>query len=139
MVHNHLFTTCLPRNQEHQPPKTDHSSLRQCKLSHIVSTAFLSTQNIGSMSHPPYSPDLAPNGFFLFPYVKNEMRRQRFSTPAEAVNAFRMHVLEVPQSEWQKCFGNWFKRMQYCCIKRKFCSVALLKIFDCVLDFQIRI
>ena len=32
-------------------------------------TAFLSTQNIDLMSHPPYSPDLAPNDFFLFPYV----------------------------------------------------------------------
>ncbi|EFN78279.1 hypothetical protein EAI_00337 [Harpegnathos saltator] len=23
-----------------------------------------------------------------------------------------MHVLEVPQSEWKKCFENWFKCMQ---------------------------
>ena len=43
------------------------------------------------------------------------MRGQRFSTPEEeAVDEFRMHVLEmrVPESEWQKCFDNWFKRMQ---------------------------
>ena len=64
------------------------------------------------MSHPPYSPDLAPNDFFLLSYVKNKMRVQRFSTPEGAVDAFRMHVLEIPQSEWQKCFENWFKRMQ---------------------------
>ena len=43
------------------------------------------------MSHPPYSPDLAANDFFLFPYVKNKMRGQRFSTPFEEVDAFRMH------------------------------------------------
>ena len=30
------------------------------------------------------------------------MRSQRFSTPEEVVDAFRMHVLEMPQSEWQK-------------------------------------
>ncbi|XP_078034039.1 histone-lysine N-methyltransferase SETMAR-like [Augochlora pura] len=77
-------------------------------------TAFLSTQNIDLMSHPPYSPDLPPNDFFLFPYVKNKLRGQRFSAPEEAVAAFRMHVLEIPQSEWQKCFDNWFKRMQKC-------------------------
>ena len=40
------------------------------------------------------------------------MRGQRFSTAEEAVDAFRMHVLEIFQSEWQKCFDNWFKRMQ---------------------------
>ena len=57
------------------------------------------------MSYPPYSSDLTP-------FVKNKMRGQRFSTPEETVDAFRMHVLEIPQSEWQKCFGNWFKRMQ---------------------------
>ena len=61
------------------------------------------------MSHPPYSPDLAPNDFFLFPYVKNKMRSQGFSIPEEATDAFKMYVLEIPQSE---CFDNWFKRMQ---------------------------
>ena len=51
------------------------------------------------MSHSPYSPDLTPNDFFLFPYVKNEVRGQRLSTPEEAIDAFRMHVLEIPQSK----------------------------------------
>ena len=59
-------------------------------------TAFQSTQNIDFMSHPLYSSELAPNDFFLLPYVKNKMRGQRFSTPEEAVDAFRMHVLEIP-------------------------------------------
>ena len=44
-------------------------------------TTFLSTQNIDLMSHPPYSPDLAANDFFLFPYVKHKMRGQGFSIP----------------------------------------------------------
>ena len=30
----------------------------------VQTTAFLSTENIDLMSHPPYSPDLAPNDFF---------------------------------------------------------------------------
>ena len=63
------------------------------------------------MNRPPYNPDLAPNDFFLFPCVKNKMRGQRFSTPEDA---FTMHVLQIPQSEWQKCFDNWFKPMQKC-------------------------
>ena len=36
---------------------------------------------------------MEPNDFFLFPYVKNKMRGQRFSTSEEALDAFRMHVL----------------------------------------------
>ena len=42
------------------------------------------------------------------------MRGHGFSTPEEAVDAFRMHVLKKPQSEWPKGFDNWFKRMQGC-------------------------
>ena len=57
------------------------------------------------MSHLPYSPDLASNGFFLFPYIENQIKGQRFSTPEEALDVFRMHILEIPQSEWQKCIN----------------------------------
>ena len=39
------------------------------------------------------------NDFFLFSYVKDKIRGQRFSTPEEAVDAFRMHVLEIPQAK----------------------------------------
>lgn len=76
-------------------------------------SAYLSSQNIELIGHPPY-PDLAPNDFFLFPSMKNKLRDQRFSSPEEAVEAFKMHVLKVPQSEWKKWFENWFKRMQKC-------------------------
>lgn len=76
--------------------------------------AYLSTENVELMGHPPYSPDLAPNDFFLFPHIKNKLRGQRFLTPEEAVEAFKIHVLEVPQTEWKKCFENWFRRMEKC-------------------------
>lgn len=75
---------------------------------------YLSSQNVELMGHPAYSPDLAPNDFFLFPHIKQKLRGQRFSTPEEAVNAFKMLVSEVSDSEWKKCFENWFKRMQKC-------------------------
>ena len=60
-------------------------------------TACFSTLNIDLMSHPPYCLDLAPNDLFLCPHVENKMGGQRFSTSEEAVDAFRMHVLEIPQ------------------------------------------
>lgn len=75
---------------------------------------FLRTQSVELMGHPPYSPDLAPNDFFLFPTIKKKLRGQRFPTPEDAVDAFKNHVLEVPQSEWLNCFENWFKRMKKC-------------------------
>lgn len=75
---------------------------------------YLKEKNIEIMSHCPYSPDLSPNDFFLFPNVKQKMRGQRFSSPQEAVEAFQNHVFEIPTLEWRKCFRDWFERMQKC-------------------------
>jgi len=33
-------------------------------------SAFLTGQNVELMGHPPYSPDLAHNNFFLLPHIK---------------------------------------------------------------------
>ncbi|CAH2018633.1 unnamed protein product, partial [Acanthoscelides obtectus] len=32
----------------------------------------------------------------------------------EAVDAFKNAVLDLPANEWNKCFENWFERMQMC-------------------------
>ena len=53
------------------------------------------------LPHPPYSPDIAPMDFRLFPGPKNELRGQRFETPIE----FRNKVREIISSFSQ----DWFK------------------------------
>jgi histone-lysine N-methyltransferase SETMAR len=40
---------------------------------------FLAKNSITKMDHPPYSPDLAPCDFWLFPKLKNALKGQRFS------------------------------------------------------------
>ena len=44
---------------------------------------FLRTENIELVGHLAYSPDLAPNDFFLFPHIENKLLGQCFSTPEE--------------------------------------------------------
>ena len=61
------------------------------------------------MGHSPYSPDIAPNEFSLLPHIMKQMRGQPFSSPEDAVEAFKNHVLELSQSE---CIDKWFERMQ---------------------------
>ena len=56
------------------------------------------------MGHPPYSPDLTSNDLFLFPH----MRGQRFSSPEDAVEAFKKRVLEISPSV---CLDKWLERM----------------------------
>ncbi|GBP58842.1 Histone-lysine N-methyltransferase SETMAR [Eumeta japonica] len=62
-------------------------------------TRFLEGQKIKLTGHPPYSFNLAPNDFYLFPSVKNKLHGQPFSSRKEAVDAFKMYILEIPQSE----------------------------------------
>ena len=78
-------------------------------LSHIGSKQRLF--GVELMGHLPYSADLPANDLFLFPHNKKQMRGQRFSSPEDAVEAFKNNVLEVSQSEWEKCFDMWFERM----------------------------
>ncbi|CAH1974983.1 unnamed protein product [Acanthoscelides obtectus] len=75
---------------------------------------YLTEENVELLDHPPYSPDLSPNDFFTFAKTKNRLRGQRFQSPEEAVDAFKTAVLDLPTNEWNKCFGNWFERMQMC-------------------------
>ena len=60
-------------------------------------SALLTSQNVELLGYPPYSPGLAPNDFSLFQHIKKKMRDQRFSSPEDAVEAFKNHVLEVRQ------------------------------------------
>lgn len=119
-VNSEWYTTiCLPEviGEIRKKQRNRRIILHHDNASSHTSTqtkAFLTERKIELMGHPPYSPDLAPNDFFLFPHIKNKLRGQRFSTPEEAVDAFKTHVLELPQSDWKKCFENWFKRMQKC-------------------------
>lgn len=45
------------------------------------------TQNIKILPHPPYSPDLAPSDFFLFPSLKRHIKGRRFETDDAVLTA----------------------------------------------------
>ncbi|CAH2004131.1 unnamed protein product, partial [Acanthoscelides obtectus] len=67
---------------------------------------YLTEENVELLDHPLYSPDPSRNDFFTFPKIENRLRSQRFQSPEEA---------------WNKCFENWFERMQMCINLRDFC------------------
>jgi len=39
------------------------------------------------LDHPPYSPDLAPSDYHLFPGLKKQVKGRHFSSDAEAIAA----------------------------------------------------
>jgi histone-lysine N-methyltransferase SETMAR len=39
------------------------------------------------LDHPPYSPDLAPSDYHLFPGLKNQLKGRHFSSDAKVIAA----------------------------------------------------
>ena len=64
--------------------------------------------------HPPYSPDLAPSDFFLFPKLKMKFKGRRFQM-VEEIQAESQAVLNtLGENDFQECFKNWQCRWDHC-------------------------
>ena len=62
------------------------------------------------ISHPHYSPDLAPCDFFLLPRMKGQMKWKRFADVIE-VRKRTLEALNISTEEFQKCFQQWEKNV----------------------------
>jgi hypothetical protein len=66
------------------------------------------------ITHPPYSPDLAPCDFLLFPKMKIKLKGRRFDT-AEEIQAESQKVLKMlTQKDLQDSFRSWQKSWDRC-------------------------
>lgn len=50
------------------------------------------------LSHPPYSPDLAPSDYFLFPDLKKHLRGQRFANDSDVMFAVNEYFASCSKS-----------------------------------------
>jgi len=65
-------------------------------------------------SDPPYSPDLTPCDFFLFPKLKLRMKGRRFDTIEEIQEESQQVLDTVPKRDFQGCFQAWQKCWDHC-------------------------
>ncbi|UYV78768.1 hypothetical protein LAZ67_16002686 [Cordylochernes scorpioides] len=65
---------------------------------------FLAKNNTLMMSQPPYSPDLAPCDFFLFPKLKRPMKGRRYATLDEIKTASKEELKKILKNDFLKCF-----------------------------------
>jgi hypothetical protein len=59
------------------------------------------------MDHPPYSPDLAPCDFWLFPKLKNALKGQRFADIPDVQRNVTMLLRCIPENDFEDCFQLW--------------------------------
>jgi transposase len=65
---------------------------------------FLAKKLIMKLDHPPYSPDLVPYNFWLFPKLKTALKVHRFSDIADIQEHVTNILQSIPEQEFQKCF-----------------------------------
>ena len=115
-------TVCLPKVITEINYQREKAGVRGILLHHdnasshtaLRTREFLEDSGLRTLPHPPYSPDLAPCDFWLFPTIKNELRGRRFSSNEELVGALFKVIEAIPKDEWKMCFQKWFSRMKKC-------------------------
>eukprot|EP00095_Tigriopus_kingsejongensis_P005538 maker-scaffold1885_size25651-snap-gene-0.2 protein:Tk05538 transcript:maker-scaffold1885_size25651-snap-gene-0.2-mRNA-1 annotation:"histone-lysine n-methyltransferase setmar" len=78
----------------------------------VVKT-FLDKNDFKMIDHPPYSPDLAPADYFLFPTVKSALAgktipRREFQKTWERV------VATIPKERFAEAYQKWYERQSKC-------------------------
>ena len=70
----------------------------------IVVTDYLSNMGIRTVTHPPYSPDLAPSDFWIFPKLKEKLRGCRYETIEEMKEAVTKVLDPLTQEDFYGAF-----------------------------------
>jgi hypothetical protein len=79
----------------------------RCVSAKLVSRLLTQDQtqhSIPVVPHPPYSPDLAPCDFFLFP---STLKGKRFQDVAEIKLNTTRQLQAIPKQAYQRCIKKW--------------------------------
>lgn len=75
---------------------------------------FLAKNGMTLLPHPPYSPDLAPCDFFLFPKMKKELKGRRFADIEEVQEKSLDALKGIVTHEYADAFVQWGTRLERC-------------------------
>jgi len=82
----------------------------------IIVNEFLTKNSTNIIEQPPYSPDMAPADFFLFPKLKLSLRGTRFQSIEDIKENLRRELKSIPENAFKKCFDDWIIRWHKCII-----------------------
>ena len=61
------------------------------------------------MLHPPYSPNLTPSDFVLFPKWKKVLKQNHFANVEEVKQKMAETLKGIKMDEFRNCFEQWKK------------------------------
>ena len=79
-----------------------------------IVTQFLARKQIPVLQHPPYSPDLAPCDFFLFPKLKLHMKGERYDDIKDIQTNVTRELKKISSEEISNSFKWLYERCHRC-------------------------
>ena len=74
--------------------------------------SFLASEKVKVLNHPPYSPDLSPCDFFLFPRFKKMLSGNKYTSISSLGSVIYQCLQQIPKDYLLFC--DWIKRLQKC-------------------------
>ena len=74
-----------------------------------VVKSFLASGKVKVLNHPPYSPDLSPCDFFLFPKLKKILSRNKYTSRSPLGSAIYQCLQQIPKEDYLSAFRDWVK------------------------------
>ena len=71
-------------------------------------------KNFTTLFHPPYSPDLSPPDYFLFPELKMKLKGLHFAHVTEIREAVTDELNKVQKEEFSAAFQKLYDRAKAC-------------------------
>jgi len=85
----------------------------------LVVLQLLAEKSIPVITQPPYSPDLAPSDFWLFPTLKMGLKGTRFATTEDIKSNATAELRRIPKETFHRCFQQRQDRWSKCVCVRK--------------------
>ena len=74
----------------------------------------LAEKSIPVVPYPPYSPNLSPCDFFLFPRLKTHLKGYHFGTMDNIQKSVTDELKGIAAEAFQHCYEQWKQRLRHC-------------------------
>ena len=75
---------------------------------------YLKESGLDVLDHPPYSPDLSPCDFWLFPRLKEMLAGHRVESRCGIGSAVYQCLQHIPKEDYPAAFRKWVDRCKMC-------------------------
>ena len=66
--------------------------------------SFLASEKVKVINHPPYSPDLSPCDFFLFPRLMKMLSGNKYTSRSSLGSAIYQYLQQIPKEDYLSAF-----------------------------------